>query len=273
MQSFDATVHGETRRSESRGQSKLFQRVYVNCSGILLSILRWLEISPLFGKSTCRIDIFGVSVVLNWNFCHSLGLIILFLKPLKLLFANALIKICRNYPLLSKLSRVFNWTRLMLFPNLMIHFRLSKLWLIDLVMPVFSVADEVDHDILAELALVFHWKTHRPINIFNVLCIDVQNGNLIGLEKISGILGWTWIDGTSCVTNLIVSDYVHSAIYVKIRCFGKTKRLENYTLRTHCRIAMHLHIQNFVHSVDLLLRVCLTHRNWILGLEMGRIMH
>ena len=101
----------------------------------------------------------------------------------------------------------------------------------------------------------------------------MQNGDLIGLEKVSGILGRTGVDGTSCVSNLIVSNYVHSAIYVEIWCFGKTKRLENYTLRTHCRIAMDLHIQNFVHSVELLLRVRLTHRNRILSLEMRRIMH
>jgi hypothetical protein len=155
----------------------------------------------------------------------------------------------------------------------MIHFRLSKFWLIDLVMAVFPVADEINHDIFAEFTLIFHRKTHRTINILNVLCIDVQNGDLIGLEKVSGILGRTGVDGTSCVSNLIVSDYVHSAIYVEIRCFCKTKRLENYTLRAYCCIAMHLHIQNFVHSVELLLRVRLTHRNWILGLEMRRIMH
>lgn len=101
----------------------------------------------------------------------------------------------------------------------------------------------------------------------------MQNGDLIGLEKISGILGRAGVDGTSCVSNLIVSDYVHSAIYVEIWCFSKTKRLENYTLRTNCCIAMHLHIQNFVHSVELLLRVRLAHRNWILGFKMRRIMH
>lgn len=42
----------------------------------------------------------------------------------------------------------------MLLSDFLIHLRLSEFWLIHLIMSILPVADEIQHNILAELALV-----------------------------------------------------------------------------------------------------------------------
>ena len=94
----------------------------------------------------------------------------------------------------------------MLLPYLLIHNRLRKLRLVDLIMAVLPIAHNIDHKILAIFHSILDCQLHCPVNILNVLSIDMQDGHFVAFEHVSGVFGRPRINGSGCIANLVVSD-------------------------------------------------------------------
>lgn len=65
--------------------------------------------------------------------------------------------------------RIFFGIALMLFSDLLIHFGLGELRLIDFVVSIFSVTNQIYQNVFFEFLLVLHTKVHYSVNVFNVL--------------------------------------------------------------------------------------------------------
>lgn len=70
----------------------------------------------------------------------------------------------------------------MLFPDGVVHLRLSELWLIEFIVPVFAVTDNIDEDIFFKVRMIVHCQTDCSVDVFDVLAIYVDDWDIVGFE-------------------------------------------------------------------------------------------
>jgi hypothetical protein len=70
------------------------------------------------------------------------------------------------------------------FPDCMIHLRLGELRLVKFIVPEFSVADDVQHNIFLEFRLIADCQRYCSIDVFNVLSVDMDDGDVVSFEEI-----------------------------------------------------------------------------------------
>jgi len=117
--------------------------------------------------------------------------------------------------------RVFFRITLMLLSDLMVHFWLGKLWLIDLIVPVLSVADQVNQDVPFPLLFVLYTKVHYLVNVLNVLRVAVNYWSVESLSNVSAVFRASGIDGSCSITELVVGNDVNGASNIVFRHFSQ----------------------------------------------------
>ena len=161
----------------------------------------------------------------------------------------------------------------MFLSDFVVHFWLSELWFVYLIVSILSVADQVNQNVSFPLLFVVNTKVHHSVNVFDILWVNMDYWSIKGLCNITAVFWASRVDWFRCITQLVVGDDVNSSSDVKFRHFSQNKRFINDSLTTDCRVTMDLNVQDFIESVIMLFRSDLSHRYWILGLQMGRIMN
>ena len=156
---------------------------------------------------------------------------------------------------------------------LLVHFWLSKLWFINLIVSILSVTDQVNQNVSFPLFLIVNTKVHHSVNVFNILWVHVNNWSVKGLCDITAVLRTSWVDRSRCVTQLVVGDDVNGSSNVEFRYFSQNKRLINNSLTTDSGVTVDLNVQDFVRSMIMLFRSGLSHGHRVLGLQMRWIMN
>lgn len=139
---FYTRVNCEIVRNRNWSLSKLFQHCEVKTCLELFSIQWRLEFRPLLSECS-RTFTFRICNVFQSYLADLFGCNKLLFQILIQLVLRFLIKRLSDQSFLGQLLRILLGITLMCLSDLLIHFRLSELWLIDLVMPVFPVADQV----------------------------------------------------------------------------------------------------------------------------------
>ena len=62
-----------------------------------------------------------------------------------------------------------------MLPDLPVHRRLSELRLVNLVMPVFSIEEKVDHYVLLEFLPILHREFEHFVNWLNILPVHMNH--------------------------------------------------------------------------------------------------
>jgi hypothetical protein len=161
-----------------------------------------------------------ICIVFKWYLTRFLRLIILFLILSKFISSDTFIVVTWHESLRNEMPYIFNWSWFVFFSNYLIHLRLSKLRLIYLVMSIFSIANNINCHIFFEFLFVFHWQFNCFEYVFYVFRIDVDNRDLIRFKDVSCVFGGPGVNWTSCISYLIICNYVNSTIYCKIGSFG-----------------------------------------------------
>ncbi len=156
--------------------------------------------------------------------------------------------------------------------DLLIHFGLGEFRFINFIMSILSVTNQVNQNVPFPFFLVLNTEVHYFIDILNVLWITMDDWSVECFCYITAIFWSSWIDGSCRVTQLIVCNYVDCASDVKFWYFTQDKWFINDSLATYCRVSMNLDVQNFIIPMEVLLRFSLAHGNWILSLQVRRVM-
>jgi hypothetical protein len=57
----------------------------------------------------------------------------------------------------------------MFLSDFVVHFWLSELWFVDLIVSILSVADQVNQNVSFPLLFVVNTKVHHSVNVFDIL--------------------------------------------------------------------------------------------------------
>ena len=151
---FNSGMNSKVFWHKGRSLSKFFEHFLIESSWIILTMKSGFKSSPLFSEGFCSFS-FGICVIFCCNLINFLRLGKLNLQPLKLFFPHTIIQIF-NQSLLFKFGSINLSIWLVNFSNLMVHFGLGKLRLINLIMPVLSITNQINHNILFKLLSIFH---------------------------------------------------------------------------------------------------------------------
>ena len=157
--------------------------------------------------------------------------------------------------------------------DLLVHFGLSELWFINLIVSILSVTDQVNQNVSFPLFLIVNTKVHHSVNVFNILWVHVNDWSFKGLCDITAVLRTSWVDRSRCVTQLVVGDDVNGSSNVEFRYFSQDEGLVNNSLTTDSGVTVYLNIQDFIETMIMLFRSSLSHWYRILGLQMRWIMN
>ncbi len=111
--------------------------------------------------------------------------------------------------------------------------------LIRLVVPVPSVSDEVDQDILAELHPVLDRDPHGDDAGFGVVAVHVEHRHLEALRDVAGVVRAARVDGIGGEAHLVVGDDVQRATHAIAAEQREVHRLRDDTLARERRVAVH----------------------------------
>ena len=129
-------------------------------------------------------------------------LILYFVNIPELLFELIEVLLINNSSLETLLSIEIKGSRMVL--DLIVKKRLSKGWLILLVVPISPEANNVDEDVLVELLPVSHRNLHAFVKNIRYISVHMNNGSIDCLGDLSAIVGRPALLGVSRKADLIV---------------------------------------------------------------------
>ena len=126
-----------------------------------------------------------------------------------------------------------------------VHHRLGRGRLVRLVMAMTPVANEIDHDVLAELHAVFERQARNKHHRLRIVRVDVEDRRLEHLRDVAGIDRRARVARIrSREANLVVDDQVHGAAGVVAARLRKLQRLHDHALPREGCIAVNQNRQH-----------------------------
>jgi hypothetical protein len=135
--------------------------------------------------------------------------IILFILSVKLI-SHFLNTFSINYSFTYQFLWVsLKYIRLILY--YLIHFWLSKTWLILLIMSPSSISNNIDKNILFEFLSISYSNFHALIKNIWLITIHMNNWNINCFGNFSTIEWWSTLMWIRCETYLIIKNYVNDS--------------------------------------------------------------
>src|SRR5438309_5581863 len=123
--------------------------------------------------------------------------------------------------------------------DLLVHHRLRKGRIVELVVPVPAVADEVDEDVLLEALAKADGQAGRLHGGLGVVTVHVEDGGRNHLGDVARVGGEAVRLGRRGEADLVVDDDVHRAARAVAVELGEPERLGHHPLAGEGRIAVH----------------------------------
>jgi hypothetical protein len=166
------------------------------------------------------------------------------------------------------------------FSDLLIHLWLREARFIDFIMPVLTIANHINENILPKGLPVRHHEFADSNQALRsgaaISCINANHGNSKALHDVGAVIEASAIDRVGGEPYLVVGDNVDRTSDVKLWQLAQRQRLVGCTLSTESCIAMSLNIQDGprISTLSIIdLRFGLAHGYRILGLKMAWVVH
>ena len=129
--------------------------------------------------------------------------------------------------------------------DLLVHQRLGQAGRVLLVVAQLAEADDVDHDVLAELLAVVHGDLGALHHRLGVVPVHVQHGCIDHLHDVGAIQGRAAIARVAGgEADLVVDDQVHGAASAVATRLRQGQRLHDHALAREGGVAVHQHRQH-----------------------------
>lgn len=148
---------------------------------------------------------------------------------------------------------LLEWNKLL---DSLIHKRISELGFIDLIVSVLSIRDEINDDVLLELAAPFGSDAAHVNDGLRVVGVDVEDGRIDDTRHIRAVGRRAREARRRREADLVVDHDVHGTVSRVCWQVAQMERLEYHALARECRVAVdhhaHYFIALFVVAVELL---------------------
>lgn len=177
------------------------------------------------------------------------------------------------HALSNKLLAVFfeDWLHGLHF---LVHQWLGESWLIQLVVPVFTVPHNIDEDVLVEPISILICYFHALIQKIGFVGVYVEYGCANHLGDFCAVVSGTSLVLVGSESDLIVHDYVDNTARRVILEILHFERFVDDTLSSHCSITMDDDSHCFIERLfrDLILDGSNSPiYQWVDSLQMGRV--
>ena len=140
------------------------------------------------------------------------------------------------------------------------------------------VANQVYHDVFAELLAVLSCSSECPGYILNTVSINMENRRANRLSNFGTVLAGSSLSWSGCETNLIVDNNVDNAAYFVVFKVLELQAFKHDTLPSERRITMNNYGYNlctgFITSTqEVLLSSDTAHDDWVNSLQVRRVCH
>jgi len=140
------------------------------------------------------------------------------------------------------------------------------------------VANQVYHNVFAELLAVLSCSFERPGYILKTVSINMENWRANRLGNFGTVVAGPSLNWTGCETNLVVDNNVDNASYFVVLEVLELQAFKNDTLPSERRITMYNYGHNLCAGLitstkEVLFGSDTAHDDWVNGLQVRGVCH
>ena len=137
------------------------------------------------------------------------------------------------------------FARTVVLTNFLVHQRLGHRGSILLVVAQFTEADDINHDVVFELAAEIQSQLSHEYDGFGIVAVHVEHRGFNHLDHVRAIQRRTRIAGVrGGETDLVIDDDVQRTTGTVATSLGQVQCFHHHALTGKCRVTMHQHRQN-----------------------------